>query len=205
MKHLKWIAPLIAYLTVAAGLFLAHSAWGTLLAFHLGIIISLLLAKPDVSPALLFKSTDKKWIVLSVLLCGSSGICVYLLRSRFGIAQDLSTQLQAIGLRASTWPLFIAYFSLVNPLIEEYFWRGYLGSPRTGFHIYDAVFAGYHVFLLLGKVPVSSILFALVVLTLAGWFWRQVIRRDHGLLAAVLGHMSADFSILMVLYRMSSL
>ena len=33
-----------------------------------------------------------------------------------------------------------------------------------------------------------------------GWFWRQISREDEGLLAAVLGHMAADFSILFAVY-----
>ena len=204
MNHLKWVAPLTAYVTVAAGILLARSAWGALLAFHIVIIASLILAKPDIPPSSLLLSKDKKWITLSILLCGSSGISLYFLRSTFGIAQDFSAQIQSIGLSSSTWPIFIAYFSLINPFVEEYFWRGYLGSPARGFHIYDAVYAGYHGFLLIGKVPPSSIIFGFALLTLVGWFWRQVTRQDEGLFASVLGHMAADFSILMALYRMSS-
>jgi hypothetical protein len=44
--------------------------------------------------------------------------------------------------------------------------------------------------------------FAVIILTSAGWLWRQIAREDDGLLAAVLGHMAADFSILMVIYWM---
>jgi len=38
------------------------------------------------------------------------------------------------------------------------------------------------------------------LLILAGWFWRQIAREDQGLLAPVLGHMAADFTILMAVY-----
>jgi uncharacterized membrane protein len=50
-----------------------------------------------------------------------------------------------------------------------------------------------------GKVHPLSIIFAVTVLVSAGWLWRQISRLDRGLLAAVLGHMIADFSILMVI------
>jgi hypothetical protein len=43
----------------------------------------------------------------------------------------------------------------------------------------------------------------LVVFVLAGWFWRQHAPAEEGLLATVLGHMAADFTILMAVYRMS--
>jgi hypothetical protein len=204
MNHLKWIAPLGAYVAIIVGLLIAHSAWGALLAFHAAILISLWLAKPNVSPSLLFKSTNKKWIAVSILLCGSSGVSLYFFQTSLGIVGDLPEQLKSIGLSSVSWPLFIGYFTLVNPFIEEYFWRGYLGSPARGLHIFDGIFAGYHVFLLSGKVPTSSIIFGFVLLTLASWFWRQLTRQDEGLLAPVLGHMAADFSILMALYWMSN-
>ena len=54
--------------------------------------------------------------------------------------------------------------------------------------------------ILIGKVQTSSIVFGLSMLVLAGWFWRQLLREDHGLLAPVLGHMAADFTILMAVY-----
>jgi len=53
-----------------------------------------------------------------------------------------------------------------------------------------------------GRVHPLSILFAVTILISAGWLWRQFSREDEGLLAAVLGHMVADFSILMVVYWM---
>jgi hypothetical protein len=199
---MRWVAPTLAYLAVSIGLFQLHSAWGALLAFHLAIVLSLLLAKPDLPIHILFKSSDLKWIVASMVICGSSGLTLYFLWSYFGFADDLPAQVESLGLHTSTWPAFIAYFALVNPFVEEYFWRGYLGNPTKGLCTYDFVYAGFHVLVLINKVRSGSIIFGLLVLTFAGWFWRQISREDHGLLAAVLGHMLADFTILMAVYRM---
>jgi len=54
--------------------------------------------------------------------------------------------------------------------------------------------------ILIGMVGIDTIIFALFMLVLAGWLWRQIAREDHGLLAPVLGHMAADFTILMAVY-----
>ncbi len=54
----------------------------------------------------------------------------------------------------------------------------------------------YSQFLLVFVVP--------AILVLAGWLWRQLAREDGGLLAPVLGHMAADFTILMAIYRIAS-
>jgi hypothetical protein len=197
---MKSIAPLLVYLAVGIGMFRLKSAWGALLGFHLAIIVSLLWVRPNIPITVLFKSTNIKWILLSVLLCGSSGLALYFLWAYFGPANDLSVQIESLGLTLTTLPGFIAYFALINPLLEEYFWRGYMGNPKNGFYIYDLIYAGYHALVLIGKVPGYLIIFALMGLTFAGWLWRQIAREDRGLLAPVLGHMAADFTILVVVF-----
>ncbi len=201
---MKWIAPLLAYLAVGLGLFVFHSAWGALLGFHIAIIGSLLIAKPNISFAILFKSKNFKWILLSVALCGSSGVALYFLWNVFSVASDITAQVETLGLNSRTWIPFIAYFALVNPFIEEYFWRGYLGNAAKRLHCSDFLYAGFHALILIRKVPIVSILFGVFALAGVGWLWRQIARKeDGGLLAAVLGHMAADFTILVTIWKMT--
>jgi len=199
---MKWIAPTLAYLAIGIGLFVFRSAWSALLGYHVAIIVSLLIAQPNVPIKILLASNNFKWIFLNILLCGSSGVVLYFLWDVFGFANDLAEQVRALGLNTSNWILFIAYFSLINPFVEEYFWRGYLGRKSKSLHITDFVYAGFHGLVLINKVQTGSILFCLCMLVLAGWFWRQIYREDNGLLAPVLGHMAADFTILAAVYRM---
>jgi membrane protease YdiL (CAAX protease family) len=200
---MKWIAPAMAYLAVGLGLFLFHNAFGALMGFHAAIILSLLVAKPKVPLSILWKSTTIKWILLSILLCGGSGVMLYFTWDWFGAVSDLPARVEGYDLNSSTWMPFIVYFTLVNPLVEEYFWRGYLGSETKSLHISDFLYSGFHGLILLGKVQTSSIVLSLTLLVLVGWFWRQLYREDKGLLAPVLGHMAADFTILMAVYSMA--
>ncbi|HEU0297063.1 MAG TPA: CPBP family glutamic-type intramembrane protease [Anaerolineales bacterium] len=197
---MKWIAPALVYLAVALGIFYFHSAWGALLGFHIVIISSLLIARPNIPISVLGESHNIKWTALSILLCGSSGVTLYFLWNYFGVGSDFPAQVESLGLNSLTWPLFIAYFALVNPFVEEYFWRGYLGNPTKGLYGSDFLYAGFHALILIGKLQVGWILYGLAVLMLAGWFWRQIMRVDQGLLAPVLGHMAADFTILLAVY-----
>lgn len=200
---MKWFTPILPYLAVAIGVFWFQHAFLALAGFHIAIILSLLLAKSSVPIDVLCKSKNIRWVVLNILLCGSSGLSLYFLWSYFGVTDNLPRQIQAFGLTRATWPLFIAYFAVVNPLVEEYFWRGYLGSPTRHLYPSDFLYSGFHGLVLLGKMPTGVVLYSLIVLVLAGWFWRQLARIDGGLLAPVLGHMAADFTIMMAIYRMS--
>lgn len=200
---MKWLTPLLPYLAVAIGLFWVGNAFWALFGFHAAILLSLLLGRSSFPVRTLFESKKIRWVALSILLCGSSGISLYFLWSYFGVSEDLPRLVEGFGLRRSTWPLFITYFVLVNPFFEEYFWRGYLGSPTKRLYPSDFLYAGFHALILMGKIPFSAVLFSLIVLTLAGWFWRQLARADQGLLASVLGHMAADFTILMAVYLRS--
>jgi membrane protease YdiL (CAAX protease family) len=196
---MKWIAPVFVYVAVGLGIFFFHNAWSALLGFHLAIIFSLLLAKPGIPVKILFTSTSIKWILINVLLCGSTGLILFFLWDKFGVA-DVSTYVERIGLNSSTWIPFIAYFTLANPFIEEYFWRGYLGSKTANPYLSDFLYAGFHGLILMNKAPTNMIVYSLAMLVLAGWFWRQIARADQGLLATVLGHMAADLSILTAVY-----
>jgi len=200
---MKWLTPILPYLAVGLGLFWFHNAWSALLGFHLGIMIALWLAKPDIPLKILFKSNDIRWGILSIILCSSSGISLYFLRTSLGVVSDLPSQIESFGLTSWTWPIFITYFILVNPLIEEYFWRGYLGSPTKGLYLSDFLYAGFHGLILMGKMQTSAIVYSLSALVVAGWLWRQLAREDKGLLAPILGHMAADFTILLAVYQMT--
>lgn len=199
----KWLAPILPYFAVWAGFFVFSNAWATLIGFHLAILLVVIWLRPGLGIETLFKTTQPAWILLSVSICLAGGIGLYFLWDMFAVATNLHEQLLRLDLNPSTWAGFIAYFSLVNPFVEEYFWRGVLGNSTRGLHIGDLIYAGYHVMVVWDKIPAYSILIMLASLVFAGWFWRQIHRRDGGLLAPVLGHMVADFAILMTVYTMA--
>ncbi|HET9914038.1 MAG TPA: CPBP family glutamic-type intramembrane protease [Anaerolineales bacterium] len=199
----KWLTPVLPYLAIGIGIFWFRNAWAALLGFHGAILLSLVLARSQFPLKTLFKSNNVRWVLLSIILSGSGGIFLYLFWSSFGIVSELSRHIAALGLNSSGWITFIAYFSLTNPFVEEYFWRGYLGSPTKNLYISDFIYAGFHAMILIRNVKATSIIYSLIVLVLASWFWRQITREDGGLLAPVLGHMAADFTILITIYWMS--
>lgn len=199
----KWLAPILPYLAVWVGLFIFKNACVALLGFHLAILLVLVYLRPTLPLNVFFKTAKLKHVLFSILICSFSGLGLYFLWDVFGIANDLHEQLVSIGLNKTTWFWFIAYISLVNPFFEEYFWRGTLGSDSRRVFIGDLVYAGYHILIAWDKTHPLSMLFMVFVLTFAGWFWRQLYRRDGSLLAPVVGHMAADLSILLTVFLMA--
>jgi membrane protease YdiL (CAAX protease family) len=200
----KWLAPILPYFVVWMGLFIFKNAVATLLGFHLAIVLSLAVLRPTLPFNIFIKPAKMKHVILSLLLCATSGFGLYLFRDVFGISHALHEQLALLGLNDSTWFGFIAYFSIANPFFEEYFWRGILGSDTKKFYVGDLIYAGYHVMVVWGKTAPWSIIVVVLVLTLVGWFWRQLYRRDGSLLAPVLSHMVADLSILLAVVYMAN-
>jgi membrane protease YdiL (CAAX protease family) len=198
---MKRLAPILAYGAVTIGLFWAHSAWGALLGFHAAMLSALWFDRRNLPPlSLVVKSKQRRWIIVNLLIGSLSGLALYGLWPWLNITPDLSTQMEALGLTRATWPAFILYFTLVNPWIEEFFWRGYLDSSSNWLVDMDFIFAGYHGILLTGRTGSLTLLLALSGLVFAGWFWRQTLREDGGLLAAGLSHTLADLTILLAVY-----
>ena len=56
----------------------------------LAILLVLAIVRPNIPINILFKSKSPKWILISVLVCSTSGIGLYFLWNLFGIAPDLS-------------------------------------------------------------------------------------------------------------------
>lgn len=193
-------AVVLVYAAVFIGLFWVQNAWSALFAFHAAILFSLTRA-PVISLSNIFRSTSIKWAAVSLLICGSSGVLIYYLWEYLGVATDLPAQLTQLGLNGPrSWGLFIAYFVLANPILEELFWRKQLGSDSRGLYISDVQYAGYHLLILLGKTSISTMIVSFAALVIAGWAWRQIAHRDHGLLAPILGHAAADLAILLAVF-----
>ncbi len=199
---IKTFSPLVAYISVAIGLFWAHSAWVALLGFHAGLLLILCIEKPHIPLIGLFKSRHFPTLLGCVVLCVSSGLILFFARSYLNISPNLSVDLASLGLTSAAWPGFITYFALVNPWIEEYFWRGYLNDPSRLPAPVDFAFAGYHLLILYGKTSWPWIAISFLVLAAVAWLWRQVSRKTRGLLIASLSHMAADLSILFAVYWM---
>jgi membrane protease YdiL (CAAX protease family) len=201
---IQLILGLVPYLTVTLGLFAFHNAWAAILTYHASIVVISLFSKPAVPLKQLVRSTNNKFLLLSVIVGASGGISLYLTWPWLSIPADINTYLDSIGLTNTAWPYFIAYYVLVNPLLEEYYWRGYLGNKAKRPILSDFLFAGYHLIVLAGNVGIIWLVVVFLVLSGAAWYWRQISRVTDGLLTAILSHLTADLTVILAIYYMTA-
>ncbi|MDX9991780.1 MAG: CPBP family glutamic-type intramembrane protease [Anaerolineales bacterium] len=195
-----WLARLVPYLAVGFGLFFFKNAWLALLGYHLGILLFLGLNRAFGRFRALRLVLHPGWAALAGALSYLAGLLLYLGWDELLLPADSSVSLASLGLTAPTWPWFIAYFALVNPWLEETYWRAWL-SGRSQYPVpEDFWFGGYHLLILWPFVSLGWMALAFVILSAAAWFWRQIFRQTGSLLIPVIAHTLADFSILTAVY-----
>ncbi len=195
---------LIPYFAMSLGLFALKSAWVSFAIYH-GLVLITLLSTKDRG---FWKSLIEGWnprMGLGAIAFGLvGGMVLFFLAPLAGINQAvLEPGLAKLGLHGTPWLLFVFYHSLVNPWFEELLWRGKLGSDSRWPVLNDFLFSGYHMLVLVLFLDWVWMLLAFGILTLAGWFWRQLRQHFKGLLLPVLSHMAADSSIMAVAYLLS--
>ena len=195
--QLRIIGPIIPYLTVIIGLYGLESAWGGILLYHLGVVLVLLLAQYWRIGGKLKAGAD--YIVLAAVTVASllGGVLVYWLWPTMKLeALLLVSDLAGLGLGSTVWLIFMVYYITVNPLLEELFWRGFLGSESTFLTWNDIWFAGYHILVLVQFVKLPWVAASFLILVGTAWLWRQLARRYDGLIMPIASHAAADLSII---------
>lgn len=203
MTKTKVFASIIPYLAVIFGLVVFHNAWLAILTYHAGMLVVLLVAKEKLSLKRVFDN-PKYFIVLAGALAGAAGGgLLYFVWPWLGLNGNVSAYTSSIGLTAAGWPGFLAYFVLVNPVIEEYYWRGFLAGGQKGISLSDVWFSGYHLLVLAGLISPLWLVVVFISLTFAAWFWRQMNRWNGGLLASTVSHLTADIAVMFTILAMS--
>lgn len=197
------LLPIIPYITIGIGLLVFHNAWLAILSYHAGMVAVILSAKTRIPLKQAFQG-KKAWIpIITALVGAGGGLLLYVLWPLLSVPDDISLYIRSIGLNENTWPVFLAYFVIINPLIEEYYWRGCLASAARGITPNDLLFSGYHLLVLSGNMEAIWLLAVFFVLAAGAWFWRQMNRLNGGLLASAVSHITADIAVMLTIYYLS--
>jgi hypothetical protein len=199
------LRPAFPYLTIGLGLLIFRNGWVALLTYHTAMVAIILVSKRVVPFKQVIRTNSFGSLIFPVAIGAGGGVLLYLLWPLLSVPPSIDTYMQSIGLRATTWSYFIAYYILVNPVLEEYYWRGYLGSTGKRPVVNDFLFAGYHLIVLAGNVSLFWLIAVFLVLCAVAYYWRQISRTTGGLLATTLSHGAADITVILTIYFMTAI
>jgi hypothetical protein len=194
------LAPLLPYIVIGTGLLVLHNAWMAILSYHLCMVVILFFAGGKTYFKQINRPGNYYILIFTAALGLAGGLLLYLIWPLLAVPGDIDLYLENIGLTEAAWPYFIAYFIVINPWIEEYYWRGYLGSNSKRIILNDLLFAGYHILVLMGKMNIIWLIAIFVVLSLTAWLWRQSNRMNKGLITSIVSHITADISVILAIY-----
>lgn len=196
---MKFLLPLFVYAAIFSGLYVFKSAWIAILAYHFVIVLILAIDRPVGLWKKITSGWNHKQGILLALFCSlAGGVLLLFLPMMQPDGCPLSSSLQVLGFSGDTWILFMLYFSIVHPVLEEIFWRDYLVENNSRYPmVLDFAFAGYHILVLVWFVTLPWVALAFVVLSAASWVWRITSDRYNGLLIPIVSHAIADLSVIL--------
>lgn len=192
------------YVAVLAGVFLLKNIFPAVLFYHAVLLACIF----GMTRFYVFKQFAAGFHRVLVPLFVSGGlvagaVVLYGWPLAAGEQVDLARLLAGLHFGPPWFFLFAVYACLVNPLLEEAFWRGCFRNRSHWPTAVDGLFAGYHA---LAVVPIVTPVFAAGVfaaMTFVGWLFRALARRSGGLLVPVLTHLVADAAILYAVWRIA--
>jgi hypothetical protein len=182
------LGSLLPYAAIATGLGVFRSAWLAMALYHAGILAVMVVGSGGRIGSLL-----RGWSAVPAAFAvgfGASGAILLRILWPHAVRDGFAARLLEIGLHGESFVAFAFYHALVNPWLEEWYWRGWLGSAARGPVLRDAAFAGYHLIVLTRFLDWPWATACFVALTVAAWVWRRLAARCGGLLVPVLSHVA---------------
>ncbi len=196
----------IPYAAVGIGLYGFGSAWIAVGLYYGGVIIYIaatghkdLMAGPAAWARNLpyLCARDGRLAIVTCGVFALAGVAVfYLWPVAVRADVDLAGFLEAMGVGGRRFAGFAVVFCLLNPVVEEVFWRGCLQDDRRRLSWIDAAFAGYHVPVLVMVINVGMSAAAFAILCTASWYLRRLRHKSGGLGIGWIAHFFADVSIM---------
>lgn len=202
--NLYLLAAVLPYASIVIGLYLLGNIWITVLSYYLGIIAIITAVDKWSLLRRLVRGRRVRSALVGVPLCllvGPLIVVAWPWTKLSGLS--LSASLAELGLDMSSAVMF-GCCVVLNPLLEELFWRGFLFTNCRRPAFVDLLFAGYHLLVLVLFVELPWAIAASVVLVVAAWFWRLLTGKLGGLFIPVITHAAADISVVAAVCAISA-
>jgi len=188
---------LFPYFAVFVGLYLLKNAWISIILYH-AVILACMTADGHLID---FRKIITRWnsrlFLISCTISVVAGPALFVLWNFMKLDfSSLSSNLSMIRLTNLSWILFIPYFCLLHPILEELFWRSKSNDESGSGYLKDLLFGGYHILVLVLFIKPEWVIISFFILAFVSWMWRVISYKTDGLLIAVLSHILADTSII---------
>jgi hypothetical protein len=197
---MRLVALTVPYVAVLIGVHVLKSGWAAILLYHAGML-AFLFALGGLG--FCGRGWGARAFALLVVPCLLGGPALFVLVPIVVPSLDLAAALDSLGLRGASWLVFMVYYTIVNPWLEEGYWRGALGSSSSSITASDVFFGGYHVLVLAYFIPWYLGLLVAALLMGVAWVWRKVATRCGGLLIPALTHLAADASVILAVHALA--
>jgi membrane protease YdiL (CAAX protease family) len=149
------------------------------------------------------KSEQKNILLWSVFIFVIISAASFALKSLLDIEAISSDFSNRMMLSNRDMILAAVYTIIVNSLIEEYFFRGFIfqGMLNQGWHkpafiISSAAFAVYHVSIFKAWFGIGLMMFMLIGLFAGGLIFAYFVKKAESILASWFIHVSADLALI---------
>ena len=185
------------YIAVLVGVFIFKNIFPAVLFYHAVLLICITGINKSNAVKLLYKGYHGcigPLVCLGGLLPGI--VIIYCWPVAKPEEANLSELFSMLSLNKELFAVFAVYACLINPFLEESFWRGCFKSRSVLPTPVDALFAGYHAIAVYPAVKPVFAVFLFFVMTFVGWLFRYLYNFTGGLLIPLLTHIIADIAIL---------
>jgi len=188
---------LFPYFAVFVGLYLLKNAWIAILLYHAIILVYMIASRHLIDFRKALTGWNSGLFLISCAISIIAGPALFVLWSLMKLdSSSLSSKLAVIRLTNLSWILFIPYFCLLHPILEELFWRSKSNGASGSEYIKDILFGGYHILVLVLFIKPEWVIISFFILAFVSWMWRSISRKTNGLLIAFLSHILANSSII---------
>ena len=195
----RQISILVPYVAVLLGLYILKNAWIAIGVYHSGVAAFLIASNWKNLLRKVYAGWNSLMAVAGVVMAAMIVPILFFLWEHMQLEDmPLASVLANFGLHGHSWLLFVAYFSTVQPLLEELYWRGYLECDQKHVSWVDVTFSGYHILVLAWFIKPPWLVVVFVILTAAAYAWRHLASKLEGLAVPLLSHVVADIGIIAV-------
>lgn len=204
------ILPWIAVLT---GFYVFHSYAAAFLLYGLGCCFLPVLVFSQFTEHRIARSPIQKFLAINGVVILAGTFLIWPLLEPSFIAMDVvSDQFKQVNLLTHTdfWILAI-YMTIVNPVLEEYFWRGYLYEqlksvmPTILAVLVSSFFFGLWHYVIIQHFFAPAWHIPLTMLVMLGGVIFAWLYERNGIFDAILAHgLAADLPVMLVVYHVMS-